>query len=273
MDRLESIFERFSLRANVFNTGPLCNITNYSEDADKGYVHVLKQGTLRVETKNDTVKVISAPYLLFYIKPLTHRLIPLQEEEEVITVCGEIDFGEGLANPVLQAMPGLVTIDLRSNLQLSAVLHLLYEEAFGSHCGRQASLNRICELLVIQLLRVTMDNNSASIGLLAGLADPRLSKALYAIHKNPQKAWTLDLLAHVAGMSRASFAVKFRDTLDVTPGEYLTNWRLGLAKSLLKKGLPISIVSDQVGYGSAAAFTRSFVSRFDQTPSSWLKSF
>ena len=147
----------------------------------------------------------------------------------------------------------------------------MFEEAFNPGCGRQTALDRICELLVIQLLRISMNDSPNQIGLLAGLADQRLAKALTCIHKEPAKSWTLEQLANMAGMSRASFAVKFRDTLGMTPGDYLGHWRLGLAKTLLKKGRPVSLVSDEVGYSSAAAFTRAFAGRFGQTPTSWLK--
>lgn len=271
LDRLASIFERFSLHAHVFNAGPLCGTSSYHHEAGRGHIHVLKQGAIRVETPTRPARIIRAPFLLFYMKPVTHQLIPLAEEGEVVTVCGEIDFGEGLENPITQVMPGLIPIELDSNPHLLAILNLLFEEAFNPACGRQAALDRICELLVIQLLRVSLEDKSTQTGLLAGLSDPRLAKALTGIHKEPERAWTLAQLANEAGMSRASFAVKFRDTLGMTPGDYLGHWRLGLAKSLLRKGRPVSLVSDEVGYSSAAAFTRAFAGRFGQTPSAWVK--
>jgi AraC-like DNA-binding protein len=271
LDRLTSIFERFSLRAHVFNAGPLCAASSYDHETGRGHIHVLKQGAIRVETPAKPSMVIRAPHLLFYMKPVTHRLIPLTDEGEVVTVCGEIDFGDGLENPVVQVMPGLIPVELTGNPHLSAILDLLFEEAFNPACGRQAALNRVCELLVIQLLRISMNDSPTQIGLLTGLADPRLAKVLTCIHKEPAEAWTLERLAGVAGMSRASFAVKFRDTLGMTPGDYLGHWRLGLAKTLLKKGRPVSLVSDEVGYSSPAAFTRAFAGRFGQTPTSWVK--
>ncbi|MCG8382020.1 MAG: AraC family transcriptional regulator [Gammaproteobacteria bacterium] len=271
LDSLASIFERFSLRAHVFNTGPLCQASRYSHEARCGHIHVLKQGAMRVETPTKSAEIIRAPYLLFYMKPVTHRLVPLTEEGDAITVCGEIDFGDGLENPVTQVMPGLIPIELDSNPHLSTILDLLFEEAFNLACGRQAALDRICELLVIQLLRISIEDDSSDFGLLAGLSDQRLAKALTCIHKEPEKAWTLEKLASEAGMSRASFAVKFRDTLGMTAGDYLAHWRLGVAKSLLKKGRPISLVADEVGYSSPAAFSRAFAGRFGQTPSIWLK--
>jgi len=270
MDRLATFFERFSLRANVFNTGPLCSAYNYRGECGRGHIHVLKQGRLRVEVPRQRPIVIEAPHLLFYMKPVTHRLTPL-DGEDVITVCGEIDFGDGLENPVTQVLPERIPVQLQDHPRLAALVALLFDEAFSPECGRQAALDRLCELLVIQLLRISMDNCTSSIGLLAGLADPRLAKALTCIHAEPARSWTLEQLAHEAGMSRANFAVKFRDTLGMTPGDYMSHWRLGLAKSLLRKGSSVSLVSDHVGYSSPAAFTRAFIARFGLPPTAWLK--
>jgi AraC-like DNA-binding protein len=205
------------------------------------------------------------------MKTTTHRLIPLLEEGYVVTVCGKIDFGNGLENPITQVMPELIPVRLNDNPHLSSILSILFEEAFNPACGRQAILDRICEILVIQLLRISIENNSTQLGLLAALADQRIAKALTCIHQNPEKQWTIQQLAEHAGMSRAGFAVKFRNIMNMTPGEYLSHWRLGLAKSLLRKGRPISLISDEIGYSSPAAFTRAFSSRFGLTPTSWVK--
>src|SRR5918999_264253 len=143
------------------------------------------------------------------------------------------------------------------------------DEAFANRSGRQAALDRLCELLVIQLLRHLMDGDPGRRGLLAGLADPRLAKALNAMHNEPARDWSLESLARRAGMSRARFAVNFRETLGTTPGDYLAQWRLGLAQSLLRKDRPVSVVASEVGYSGAAALTRAFRARFGKTPSAW----
>ncbi len=270
MDRLAAIFERFHLRARVFHSGALCRSPTYSEESGCGFVHVLKQGRMTVRSPDGQSLQAVAPSLLFYLQPATHQLIP-QEGEETVTVCGSIDFGEGLENPITQVLPPLLHIPLNDHPSLQAIIDLLYAEAFADDCGRQAAMNRICELLIIQLLRHALANEDAHSGLLAGLADTRLALALTAIHKAPAENWGLENLAKIAGMSRASFAAKFHTTVGMTPGEYLSHWRLGVAKSLLRKGQPVTLVADQVGYNSAAAFSRAFSTRFGLPPSTWVK--
>ena len=271
MDALNTIFERFSIHGHVFNTGPLCRSFNYDKNSGKGYIHILKEGSLRIESQNSPSLEIHAPYLLFYIKPTSHRLIPIDSAAAPVTVCGSLSFDGGAGNPIVQLMPELVPINMCDKQTLRMTIELLFLEAFNQNSGRQTALDRICELLVIQLLRVIVDEQVTSHGLLAGLADPNLAKALDAIHRNPTENWNLEKMAQQAAMSRASFSNKFKEVVGITPGDYLSDWRLGIAKTLLKKGLAISLVSDQVGYSNPTAFTRAFSTKFGKTPSRWLK--
>jgi len=118
-----------------------------------------------------------------------------------------------------------------------------------------------------------MDQQRLQIGLVAGLADPRLAKAINAMHAEPARNWSLEELAATAGMSRARFAVKFRDVVGMTPGSYLSEWRLGVAQSLLRQGKPVQLVSDVVGYGSASALSRAFRSQLGLSPTEWMKQY
>lgn len=57
-----------------------------------------------------------------------------------------------------------------------------------------------------------------------------------AMHVHPERLCPLEELAELAGMSRSKFASLFRDTVGQPPGDYLIEWRVGLAQGLLKKG-------------------------------------
>ena len=236
-----------------------------------GYVHVLKEGRLNVDTVGISTLTIDQPALIIYMQPTTHRLLPA-ENTTVELVCGSIDFGAGCENPLTKALPSPLIVPLSNQKFLLQTLELLFTEAFAEECGRQQALNRLCELLLIQLLRHLIDSGEVEIGPLAGLADPRLAQALNAIHNAPENNWSLESLAASAGMTRARFAVNFRDTVGMTPGDYLTQWRLSLAQSLLRKGKPVGLVAHAVGYSGPAALSRVFNSRLGASPTQWLKS-
>jgi transcriptional regulator GlxA family with amidase domain len=134
-------------------------------------------------------------------------------------------------------------------------------------------LDRLIEVVFIQVLRDLMDQQRLQVGLLAGLAEPRLARAINAMHADPARSWTLEDLAATAGMSRARFAVKFREVVGTTPGSYLGEWRLGVAQSLLRQGKPVQLVSDIVGYGSASALSRAFRAQVGRSPKEWVSQY
>jgi AraC-like DNA-binding protein len=129
----------------------------------------------------------------------------------------------------------------------------------------------LSELLVLHLLRIAMSSGGPRMGVLAGLADPRLAKALVAMHAQPAEAWTLQRLAERAGMSRARFALHFQQVVGQTPMDYLAGWRMGLAMAELRRGRPVGQVAQQVGYGSASALARVFSARVGVSPLAWLR--
>ncbi|HMW70571.1 MAG TPA: AraC family transcriptional regulator, partial [Cellvibrionaceae bacterium] len=108
-------------------------------------------------------------------------------------------------------------------------------------------------------------------GMLAGLAHPHLHRALLAIHSNPAHSWSLMELASLSGMSRSKFAEEFKTVLGQPPGDYLIEWRLGVAQSLLQKLKPVGLVAHEVGYENASVLARVFRKKLGLTPLEWLE--
>ena len=176
-------------------------------------------------------------------------------------MCAEIDLG-GPGNPLEQGLPPVLVLPLTPEDVLGSALSLLFAEASAREYGRQAALDRLAEVVLIYMLRRFMDAPEPGYGLLAGLAHPALGRALTRIHADPGGAWTLERLAEEAGMSRSVFAETFRQVVGLAPGDYLTRWRLSLARALLQAGRPAKAVARQVGYASPAAFSRAFARHF-----------
>lgn len=193
--------------------------------------------------------------------------MPVGEGTE--TVCASFEFGAGLRNPLVRALPDVVLIALGDIPAIGATLEMLFKEASEQHCGRQAVLDRLSEVVIIQLLRDLMDRGRLEFGLLAGLADPQLARAINAMHAEPSRAWSLVQLASTADMSRARFAAKFRETVGTTPMAYLAEWRVGVAQSLLRRGKPLQAVADEVGYANASAVSRAFAAHTGLSPTEW----
>lgn len=270
MDALSSVLSRVTLRAGVFYTGNICGFHDFDSDTQKGHLHLIQRGPVVLRMHGQADCTIHEPTLLFLPQPPWHRLLA-DEASGADVVCGSIALGGGVHNPVSASLPSVVQVPLAAMPAQGALLTLMFEEAFQDRTGRQAILDRLCEVLMVQLLRHFMEQGLASRGVLAGLADVQLNKVLRAIHDDPAKPWDLPSMASLAGMSRASFAEYFKRVLGQPPAQYLGQWRIQSAQHQLQQGLSIQQTAHAVGYGSASALTRAFVRELGAPPGVWLK--
>ena len=239
MDQLSRVLARFSVSAGVFYSGKLCGLSSFEDPNDtKGHIHFLRSGRLRVLEKNQETKILTGPALLFYPRATPHR-ITAEESDNTEIVCASVDFSSGTASPIANSLPSAICLPLKDCDRIGTAVEWLFEEAFAENNARQIMMDRLCELLIVQLLRHVMSSGQINSGMLAGLAHPQLSRAIDAIHSSPEKSWSLPELADIAVMSRSRFADLFRNVLEQTPGDYLAGWRVELAKGLLKKGQPV----------------------------------
>lgn len=270
-DHIDLLLQRFSLKSRVFFAGNLCNVTNFDAAQGVAHLHVLRAGHLDVIPAIGPSLQLEQPALLLFPQPTSHRLVPAQAGGVEMT-CSSVEFGLGPSNPLVQALPGLMLVPLADAPGLQAILDVFFDEAFHAKQGQSAALHRLAELVLILTLRHAAERGLLKSGMMSGLADPRLSKALQAIHDRPADAWTLHSMAGMAGMSRARFAHHFQQVVGSPPGDYLNQWRISIAQSLLLRGKPLAMIADEVGYGSTTALTRAFTARVGQSPTAWLAS-
>lgn len=269
MDALSSVLSRIALRAGVFYSGNICGLHDFEHDVFKGHLHLIGRGPITLQIPGQPDVHLSEPTVLFLPRPRWHRLLA-DEVAGADVVCGTIALGGGVNNPVSASLPDVVELPVSALPGMGALLDLMRQEAFQDRPGHQAVLDRLCEVLILQLLRHCMDQGITSGGLLAGLADTKLSKALRAVHDDPAQDWDLPRMAAVAGMSRARFAHHFRAVVGQTPAHYLSQWRLQTAQQLMQQGQSIQQAAHAVGYGSASAFTRAFARELGVSPGVWL---
>lgn len=266
-DRLAALLDRFSIQAQVFQNGPLCGVNDLQPVGDSGQLHLIRGGPVDVLHEGARALRIESPSLLLYPRPLPHRFVAPQEGAEF--TCAHLRFEGGSQHPIARALPAHVCIALDRVDGAEAVLKLLFEEAFEHRCGRKAMLDRLFEVVLIQILRHLMEQQLTQVGMLAGLAHPQLRKSLVAMHEQPAQDWTLETLAETAGMSRSVFANNFRDTVGCTPGAYLQRWRVTLAQQALRRGRALKHIVADVGYGSEAALSRAFTAQCGLSPRRW----
>jgi AraC-like DNA-binding protein len=118
----------------------------------------------------------------------------------------------------------------------------------------------LAHMMLIQALRLHLaEGLRGGVGWFFALADKQMSAAISAMHDDPAHRWTLQELARHAGMSRSTFALKFKETVGASPMEYLTRWRMLLAGDRLANcSDPISVIARSLGYESESAFSTAF---------------
>jgi AraC-like DNA-binding protein len=269
MDQLAPFFEKFPLAARMFYAGRLCGSTGDQYRPLVGHLHVLKKGRLTIIQPNARKIVIDRPSIVFFPRPHQHRLSG-PEEEGAELVCATIEFGAGMLNPLIASLPEPLVLPLDALPELVPTLQLLFSEASSELPGRQAAMDRLFEYVLVLLIRSAMNARLVDSGVLLGLTDDRLAGAIESMHKHPETSWSLEELALRAGMSRARFAAHFRRVVGMTPFDYLTNWRLGVAQTMLRKGRSLKAIASAVGYANATSLTRIFTQRLGMSPSEWL---
>ncbi|MEG1052516.1 MAG: AraC family transcriptional regulator [Janthinobacterium sp.] len=270
IDQLSAMLQGFNVHAGVFYNGSLCGIASFGEDGKPdGHLHLLRSGRMRIHLSDGKIMPVQGPSLICFPRGVKHRFF-VADGEAVELTCASLQFQGGAHNPIAQAMPEVVAIHIDELVQAGPLLAWLFSEAQASGEGRMAILDRLFELLIIQILRHLIAHQKIEGGLLAGLSDPRLARALGAVHAHPAADWTIESMATTAGMSRARFADHFRATVGATPLDYLTRWRIMLAQQQLLAGQPMKLIAGQVGYESPSALARAFRRKMDYTPAEWL---
>ncbi len=169
-------------------------------------------------------------------------------------------------NPMRTALPAMVEFDLTQDPETRALVGVILQEVHATRCGMDLVLDRIADVLLVRLLRDQIDRGSTEPGLIAGLSDARLSRAIVAMHDHPGKLWTNADLAIEAGLSLSRFNELFARHVGETPMSYLRRWRLILARQDLMRGDRVDRVAHRYAYSSAEAFSRAFKKAYGTAP-------
>jgi AraC-like DNA-binding protein len=188
-------------------------------------------------------------------------------------VCGGFRLEERTANPLLESLPPLLVIrdHASEGVSLPSVFALIDGELVAGAQGFDALVCRMSDVIFLQALRATLTADCARApGLIRGLRDPAIGRALAAVHTRPGYAWTVEALAKEAAMSRSVFSVRFADLVGEAPMSYVNRWRLNRAAFWLRSGdSKVAAVATRVGYESEAALSRAFKRCFGQSPGAY----
>ena len=187
--------------------------------------------------------------------------------------CGVIRFDHAAAQQLIALLPRVLQIntwDEEDGSWLQSTLRFIAREARELRPGGETVITHLADILIIQAIRAWIDSApEAETGWLAALRDRQVGSALAAIHREPDKDWTVAMLAREVGMSRSGFSARFTSLVGEPAMRYLTRWRMQLARQqLLETTEPLAVLADRLGYQSEAAFSRAFKREFGAAPGS-----
>jgi AraC-like DNA-binding protein len=177
------------------------------------------------------------------------------------TVGGHFAFSGDHAGILLGMLPPIVHLRKESDkAALRWSMEQMRQELREPQPGGFLVAQHLAHLMLVQALRLHLaEGLQGGVGWLFALADKQMAAAINAMHQDTAHRWTLQELAERAGMSRSTFALKFKETVGASPMEHLTRWRmLRAADRLVNSSDPISVIARSLGYESESAFSTAF---------------
>jgi len=185
---------------------------------------------------------------------------------DVRFLCAAYDYDRHVTHPLLTALPRSLVVradDGRASDRIDHILQLLELELDHATAGSATAVNRLIDLLMVNLLRrwiiASAAMPGAETGWLRAVGDPLVGAALAALHRRPDRPWSLRGLASEVNVSRSTLARRFVALLGVAPLTYLSRWRMEVAaRALRDSDATVATIAHNVGYASEFAFTRAF---------------
>lgn len=178
-------------------------------------------------------------------------------------ICGAVRFDHPVAHHLVKLLPKMICIDASSSPHMewiNSMLRFMAAEARELRAGGEAVITRLADILVVQTIRAWMEQDpTAQTGWLGALRHKQIGRAISLIHRDPQRAWTLESIASEVAMSRSAFAARFTELVGEPAMHYVARWRMFLALSWLKEeDVSVAEIASRLGYNSEAAFSRAF---------------
>ena len=283
-DPLSVLLDRLDLGADVYVNGDFCGTWAVDTSGSKRIpFHIIGSGHAWLHFEGDNPRHLQSGDLVVFPRDAHHviadsQAVPLPQQinapvgsqgAKTSMICGFFEFRNPALFPFLETLPQLVLLasggpDARRTDQL---IELMGTELSEASAGHYAVVDQIAFLIFVEVIRRLLATGTVEGGLLQALFDEKLGRALNAIHRHPERPWTLSDLAQEAAMSRAAFADRFADLVGLAPMKYVTRWRMTMARRLLQTtGFSIAQIAPKCGYESEAAFRKAFRKTLGQTP-------
>lgn len=298
MDVLSDILTTMHLRGSVYFSTCFCSPWGLDiAKTEKASFHIIEQGEcwLQMESLSEPKKLVAGDILVLphgtkhqisdrpessclngqdTVKRIISGDNPFVGNRENFNIlCGYFEFAHDQQLPFIDSLPEVIhlTQEHRNKLcRLDTVMTLIVNEASMEQPGKSAIVDRVTEVLFIQVVRAYIQLQNHGDNYLAALNDKQIANSLALIHQKPEQDWTIESLAAEVGMSRSVFANRFHQLVGETPMKYLLAQRMNIAKRLISTTKDsLFNIAEQVGYHSDSSFKKAFKRFFNETPASF----
>ncbi|GAB3525085.1 AraC family transcriptional regulator [Photobacterium alginatilyticum] len=299
MDALADVLKAVRLSANTY----FCTDFNAPwgmeiEESKQGVFHVVVEGAcwLKLAKADEPIQLDTGDIVAFptggahwisdtpnspklpgsnVVENILNGNNPFQLKEEEAhssntLLCGSFRYDSSMDHPFVKDLPCFIHISASEspeNNWLKSLVTVLAAESRQSSPGSTVMVDRLTEVLFIQLMRAYIKSAPNNMGYIAALADHQIGSALNLIHSESKAYWSVERLSEAVALSRTAFTLKFSKMVGMPPKTYLINWRMQRAKAQLEtSNMPMINVAENAGYSSEAAFSKAFKLFFEQPP-------
>ncbi|WP_312200100.1 AraC family transcriptional regulator [Kosakonia cowanii] len=271
-------------------TGPELGV-GFDTKPGHAYFHYVAVGDVLLRLSDGTLHALKAGSAVFMPQGASHQLLssatstfqhidelgaaPIGESVHGVDTCpsthptpstvlfyGCMEFDLGAMQALGKLMPEAMMVDAGEQRYpgLVPIMNAMKSEICSGRIGFAGILARLAEVAASMIVRGWIESGGENAsGLMAALRDPRLARAILALHRDPGREWSVAELASQANVSRSVFADRFKSTIGVSPLRYATELRMRLASDWISnEKLAIETVAQRLGYASQAAFSRAF---------------
>lgn len=180
--------------------------------------------------------------------------------QELVLLRGRFTFDQTHSPLLLDALEPVIRLPADHASVVQWTLQELWKEVRQPGPGTALIVDHLAHLMLIHGLRAFLEQGGTpSANWLNALADPHIGPVLNLMHARPAHAWSLDLLAGHASMSRTRFTEQFKKLVGVPPLTYLLRWRIRLGMRLLRRSqYSVARIAESLGYETDSAFSQAF---------------
>lgn len=262
--------------------------------AGMAIAHIVSKGTAYLSLDpHKPAQCLQAGDIVLITRALPHQLshsphlqahssVPSQQYQQGSFLINQIGQGESDCElfclhfyydayaELMNNLPEMIRLNIQ-HTSLHALFDMLKIEAENTPIATVSVVNALSLVVLTLILRVYLAEQDAHVlGTLKGWQEPRLRPLLKAILQQPEQAWHIETMAHLAHLSRSQLIRLFNKHLEISPHAFVHKIRLQKAAMLLKqKSDSILSIALSTGFQSETHFSKAFKKMYGQTPSAY----